>query len=75
MKWMIGVGILMMLLGGSLMVIGHVKVQDVHSAEILGADISVTEIDKKPIPLAVSGSLLGVGAVLTVAGALKRNST
>ena len=72
MKWLIVVGIVLMLIGGGLMVKGFVTTEDKHEANIFGAEISVTEKDKHRIPMAVSGTLLAVGAAVTVIGAVKR---
>ena len=71
MKYLMIVGIVLMLIGGGLMVKGFVTVEDKHEANILGAEISVTEKDKKPIPMALSGTILAVGAIITVVGAMK----
>ena len=71
MKALIAIGILLVLLGGGLMVMGSVEYQDEHEAEVLGIEMSVTEEDERRIPLAVSGTILGLGAVLTVVGAVK----
>lgn len=71
MKALIIVGILLMLLGGVLMVKGFLTVENEHEANILGAKVSVTEHERRKIPLALSGTVLGVGAVLTVLGAAK----
>ena len=71
MKAVLIIGVSLMLLGGGLMVMGHVNVEDHHEVEILGADISITETERKRIPLAVSGTILGVGAALTLLGGIQ----
>ena len=71
MKWLIVIGIVLMIVGGGLMVMGFVNVEEKHEMSILGADLSATTTDRKRIPMAVSGTLLGVGAVLTVVGAVR----
>jgi hypothetical protein len=68
---MLPVGVLLMLLGGGLMIKGYFTTEQEHEANILGAKISVTEKDRRKIPKAVSGTLLAVGAVLTVAAAVR----
>jgi uncharacterized membrane protein YidH (DUF202 family) len=70
MKLMLVLGVILMLIGGGLMVKGYVTVEDKHSAKIFGQELSVTEKDKKPIPPILSGTLLVVGAALTVAAAV-----
>jgi len=71
MKALILLGVVLMLVGGGLMVKGFLTVEDKHEANLFGAKLSVTEQDRKPIPLAVSGTLLGVGAALTIVAAVK----
>ena len=71
MKALMAVGILLVLLGGGLMVMGSIEYEDKHEAEILGIEVSATETEEKRIPLAVSGTILGLGAVRTVVGAVK----
>jgi hypothetical protein len=71
MKYLLVLGIVLMLIGGALMVKGFFTVQDKHEADIFGAKISVTENDRKPIPMIVSGTILAVGAIITVIGAAK----
>jgi hypothetical protein len=65
------VGIVLMLVGGALMLKGSYSSKTKHEANIFGAKVAVTGQDEKRIPLALSGTLLGVGAVITVIGALK----
>lgn len=71
MKWIVGLGILLMLAGGALLVKGSYTETKVHEANILGAELSVTEKDRKPIPKAIGYTLLGVGGAVTIIGALK----
>jgi hypothetical protein len=71
MKFLVIVGIVLMVVGGALMVKGFVTVEDKHEVNILGAELSVTEKDKKTIPVVVTGTILAVGAVLTVVGAAR----
>jgi hypothetical protein len=71
MKWLMIVGVVLMLVGGALMVKGFVTVEDKHEVNVLGAELSVTETDRKAIPMALSGTLLGVGALLTVIAAVR----
>jgi len=71
MKWLMIVGVVLMLAGGALMVKGFVTVEDKHEVNVLGAELSVTETDRKAIPMALSGTLLGVGALLTVIAAVR----
>jgi hypothetical protein len=60
-----------MLAGGILLVKGSYTETQKHEANIFGAELSVTEKDRKPIPKALSFTLLGVGAAVTVIGAMK----
>ena len=71
MKWLMIVGVVLMLVGGALMVKGFVSVEDKHEVNVLGAEFSVTETDRKAIPVALSGTILGVGALLTVIAAVR----
>lgn len=64
-------GILLMILGGGLAIKDHFTETERHSASILGAEISVTETETRPIPIWVSATLFGVGAALTVIGAMQ----
>jgi uncharacterized membrane protein len=70
-KTLVIVGIVLMAVGGGLAIKGYFTEKDRHEAEILGAEISVTTTEKKEIPLWVSGTAFGVGAILTVTGALR----
>jgi hypothetical protein len=70
-KALIAIGIVLMLIGGGLMVKGFFLVEDKHEANVFGAKLSVTETDKKRIPPLVSGTVLAVGAAITVIGAAK----
>jgi hypothetical protein len=71
MKWLMIVGVVLMLVGGALMVKGFVSVEDKHEVNVLGAEFSETETDRKAIPVALSGTILGVGALLTVIAAVR----
>lgn len=71
MNRLVVVGILLMILGGGLAIKGYYTEEETHGASILGAHITVTDSEKRPIPMWVSASLLGVGMTLTVIGALR----
>jgi hypothetical protein len=64
-------GVVLMLFGGALVVFNEFSYDKKHETNILGADLSVTTKESKSIPLPLSGTILGVGAVVTVIGALK----
>lgn len=67
------IGIILLALGGVLMAIGHFSYQDTDPVVEIGSlEITKTETKQRRIPVAVSGSILGVGAVLTVVGAMKK---
>jgi len=70
-KWLVVVGLLLVLAGGALWVLGEIPYEEEHRANVLGAELSVTTTEKKRIPVAVSGTILGLGVVLTVIGAVK----
>lgn len=72
MKNLMPIGIAFLALGAALMIIGFIPVREKHEANVLGASLSVTTTESRRIPYAVSGTLLGVGAVLTIVGAAKR---
>ena len=73
MKPMLIVGILLLLLGGGLMVAGHITVKDTDPVVDLGkVEITKTKTEHKPIPIVVSGGLMVAGLVLTIAGAMKK---
>jgi len=74
MKALIVLGIVLILLGGGLMVKGFLTVEDKHEVDFLGAKVSVTEKDRRQIPPLVTGTLLAVGAALTVIGAVRLES-
>lgn len=69
-KLIIG-GILLMILGGGLAIKGHFTEQTTRGHEILGTEFTTTDNERKTIPQWVSASLLGVGAILAVIGALQ----
>lgn len=71
MKSLIGLGLALVVLGGGLMIWGYIPHEEKHSAEVMGMEMSVTEKHRTKIPVALSGTLLGLGAVITVVGALK----
>ena len=75
MRWLVIVGIVLMLVGGGLMIKGYVTTEQKHSANIFGARLSVTETDETRIPVVVSGAILGVGAALAIIGALRGKPT
>lgn len=63
------IGIILMLLGGVLLVVGHVSYKDTDPVIDVGSvEITKTETKHRRVPPLVSGTLLVVGAVLTVAG-------
>ena len=73
MKGLMIVGIVLLLLGGGLMIAGHVTVRDTDPVVDIGKlEISKTTEKRKPIPMAVSGGLVATGLVLTVIGAMKQ---
>jgi len=65
-------GLFLMLLGGALVVFDEFSYDKKHERSVLGADLSITTRETKKIPIAVSGTILGVGALVTVIGAAKR---
>ena len=71
MKKLIVIGVILMAVGGGLMVFNEFSYDKKHEAEILGAELSATTTETKKIPIALSGTILGVGALVTVIGALK----
>jgi hypothetical protein len=75
MKALLVVGIALLLIGGGLMVAGSFTVKDTDPVVEIGKlEITKTTQKRKPIPVAVSGSLLAAGLVLTVVAALKMRS-
>lgn len=71
MKNLIALGLALIAIGGGLMIWGYIPHEEKHSTEILGMEMSVTEKKRTKIPVALSGTLLAVGAIITVVGALK----
>jgi hypothetical protein len=71
MKGLIILGLALVVLGGGLMIWGYIPHEEKHSANVLGIEMSVTEKHRTKIPVALSGTLLGLGAAITIAGALK----
>ena len=72
MKNLMIVGLVLLALGGALMIFNTFSYREKHETNILGAELSVTTKESKRIPYLVSGTILGVGAALTIIGALKR---
>ncbi len=72
MRGLIVVGLVLVALGGGLMVFDEFRTEEKHEATILGKELSVTTTEKKRIPLALSGTILGLGAALTLVGALRK---
>jgi hypothetical protein len=70
-KKLILLGVVLMAVGGALMVFDEFSYDKKHETEIFGAELSATTTETKRIPLALSGTILGVGAVVTVVGALR----
>jgi hypothetical protein len=70
-KWLVTIGILLVLLGGALFVIGEIPYEEKHEANVFGAEISVTTQEGRRIPVVVSGTFLALGAVLTLVGAFR----
>jgi len=71
-KWMVILGLLLVLLGGGLFVVGEISYDKEHHAEVLGMDLSAKTTETRKIPVVVSGSILALGVVLTLVGALRR---
>lgn len=71
MKALIVVGILLVLLGGGLLVFGGIPYEERHEIETPVGDFGATTREEKRVPVVVSGTLLALGAVLTVVGAVK----
>lgn len=75
MKGLMIAGILLMLLGGGLMIAGSFTVRDTDPVIDIGAlEISKTTTKRKAIPIAVSGGILALGVVLTIAGAMQKKA-
>jgi len=70
MKPLLVLGLILMLLGSGLMIAGAITWKDTDPV-IKELGIEKTTTKRRPIPIAVSGTVLGVGAVLTVIGATK----
>lgn len=71
MKQLMIVGIVLMVVGGALMLKGSYTKTEKHEANIFGAKLEVTAEDEKSIPILLSGTLLGVGAIIAIIGAMK----
>ena len=63
-------GLALILIGGGLMIFGKIRYRDTDPV-VKELGISKTETKEKGIPIALTGTLIGVGAVLTVVGAVK----
>jgi hypothetical protein len=74
MKNLLLVGIVLMIVGGALMVFDVYTHREKHEANVFGMKLSVTENEPRRVPRLVSGTILAVGAAVTVIGALKRKS-
>jgi hypothetical protein len=73
MKLLLVIGIVLLLGGGALLAFGYVTHRDTDPVVEIGKlEITKTRTERKRIPPVVSGTIMGVGAVLTIAGALKR---
>jgi hypothetical protein len=72
MKNLVVLGIVLMALGAGLMIFRTISWREKHEASIFGAEMSVTTKEQRRIPYVVSGTLLVVGAAVTVIGATKR---
>jgi len=73
MKAVMIIGIVLLVLGAALMTFGYIEHRDTDPVVELGnIEITQTHTEKRRIPVAVSGTLLAVGAVLTIVGAVKR---
>ena len=73
MKMVMILGIVLLLVGAGLMVVGYVSYRDTDPVVNIGKlEITKTSTKRKPIPVAVTGTLMGVGAVLTIVGAVQR---
>ena len=75
MKNLLLVGIVLMAVGAALLVFDTFKTREKHEASILGADLSVTTTERKKIPSFVGGTVLAVGAAVTVIAAVKRGKS
>jgi len=74
MKNLLLVGIVLMIVGGVLMVFDVYTHREKHEANILGMELSVKTQEKRRVPRLLSGTILGVGAAVTVIAATKRKS-
>jgi len=73
MKGLLGIGIILLVVGAALMVAGSFTYKDTDPVIDLGkVEITKTTTKERRIPMAVSGTVMGVGAALTVAGAMKK---
>ena len=73
MKNLIVLGLALIVIGGVLMVV-EIPHREKHEANILGGAISVTTKESRKVPVLVSGTLIVVGAAVTIIGAAKRKS-
>lgn len=71
MKLLLAIGLILIVAGGAMLAIPSFGVKDEHTARIGGLKLSVTETDRKSFPPALAWTLLGVGAVMSVAAAAK----
>lgn len=74
MKNVMILGIVLLIVGAVLMAFGFVSYKDTDPVVDLGKiEITKTTTKQRRIPVAVSGTIMGVGAVLTVVGAMKKS--
>ena len=72
MKALVVVGIVLMVLGAAGLIIGFVSYEDTDPVVDIGPiEVTKTTEKRKRIPTALSATVLGVGAVVTVVGAMK----
>lgn len=71
-KHLLGIGLLLVAIGAGLMIFNEISWKEKHEANVFGAELSVTTKEKRRIPFVVSGSLLGLGAILAVIGATRK---
>ena len=72
MKNMMWLGLVLVIVGGGLMIWGYIPYEEKHGANVMGMEMSVTTHEKKRIPVALSGTILGVGAAIMIISALKQ---
>jgi ABC-type enterobactin transport system permease subunit len=73
MKGLLGIGIVLLIVGGALMVMGSFTYKDTDPVIDLGkVEITKTTTKERRIPIAVSATVMGVGAALAIVGALKK---